>query len=410
MANKTTTAVQQPAAPARPATVSAAPVASVSTVAGGPGKALPPSPTEVQQDAEAAFMDMAMALAGGQPGADDETPAKPAAKKKAPEPTHRATQADAEDEPEETADTEDEDDDTDAQAAGERPILSDDDDTEDQDEADGDGDATGKSFSTEEYEAKLYKAREAKRALKEKLAEAETKVQALEQKMAEAVTATTPALTAQNTGFFRDVKNTEELNDSVAWLEQRLAHLEDNEDGFTEADEQGNEIDRDPKWVRKQIRAVQHQLKLAGQVEKHLNEIAARQNAGTERAKKLYPFVFNPQSKLHDTLLEVVKEHPEVNHAPDKALVLGRLTLAKLVEKGEWAAVPKAKAAAAAAATPRKTNVPAASPPPKRERRTAEEDQQPTAAASGNPARRVMDARSPETLDWALRLVGGGAE
>jgi len=307
---------------------------------------------------------------------------------------------------------------------GDGPVLSEDepateDDDDDSTEAEGEADDPGKQGNgiDKATQAKLFKLREARRELQEQLKAKDEQLKKVEERVA-ALAQGDAAKAVAFDGFFSGVKTEEELQSSESWLEQRLAYLEDNEEGFFETDGNGGEVERDAKWIKQQRRAVLAELKRVPAIRQTLETVATRQKDSTERARKLYPFVFNVSSKFHDGVLELAKETPELSSAPNKALLLGRLRIAQLVESGEYTLVPKVKpkagTTAKAVSDPEpEPGISARKPASQRSSAspaaTARTNQQPNPAANPQPKRGSVDSRSADALDWALDLVGGGA-
>jgi len=209
-------------------------------------------------------------------------------------------------------------------------------------------------------------------------------------------------------GVFRNDKTLEDLNRSAEWLEQRAAFLEDNDDGFTEVDSVSNEeVDRDPRWIKQQLRAVRNELKRVPQLTAALESNLQRQTQSTEKAKKAYPFVFDTASKRHALVLDLIKEHPELQSSPARSLLLGRLALAKLVEDKEYVLVPKSKLTAATLPANGKAT---AAPAVRRE--VSRESAASPALAPTSPRRaavetpRVISSRSNDALSWMESIVG----
>jgi len=296
------------------------------------------------------------------------------------------------------------------------PLLveEDEDDAETTDEDDDDAeDASAEDAAqTQSQKAtlkKLFQAREAKRQLKTQLEDATKQTEELKSKLASLTSGLTTAA-VQFDGVFRNDKTLEDLNKSADWLEQRAAFLEDNDEGFTEVDSVTNEeVDRDPKWIKQQLRAVRNELKRVPQLTAALESNLQRQTQSTEKAKKAYPFVFDTSSKRHALVLDLIKEHPELQSSPARSLLLGRLALAKLVEDKEYVLVPKSKLTAAPTAQPAHGKATAA---PAVRREVARESAASPALAPTAPRRaavetpRVISSRSNDALQWMESIVG----
>lgn len=383
-------------------TTASAPVAAAVAPASMASKqgtvlALPPSPTDVQQDANAFLEDFTSLVNVSEdadaPANSKATPdALPSRKAKTP-----ATESDADDTA--TAATEsDEDED--------KPLLGEDDAEEDaaaddDAEADEDEDTEGADKAQKTLSKQLFKAREAKRQLKSQLEAAQTRTKELEEQVAKITTA--PAAPRFD-GFFADARTLDDLTAKESWLEQRAAQLEDNDDGFSEIDAATNEeTDREPQWIKQQLRAVRAELKRLPTLRAAMETTLQRSQQSADKAKKVYPFVFDTSSKHHAMVLDLIKEHPELQTSPDRSLLLGRLALAKLVESKAYVLVPKGKAASAP---------PAASAAPA-QARTAPVARPAASASPVSPARsqpdplpRVLSSRSQDAEDWIRSVVG----
>lgn len=391
MAKTNNTAVHQTttASPA-PATVAPAVASKQGSVS-----AAPPSPTELQQDASD-FIDLFTSLVEDSPEPEANangkaTPEAPSSRKAKASP---ASEPEVSETPTALPDSEEEED---------VPLLGDD-ETEDQDaddddaETDEDEDTEGTDKAQKALSQKLYKAREAKRQLKTQLEAVQAKAKELEDQVAKITSGTTAP---KFDGFFADAKTLDDLAAKENWLEARAAHLEDNDFGFSEVDAAtGEETERDPQWIKQQLRAVRAELKRLPHLRTALETTVQRSEQSAARARKVYPFVFDTSSKHHAMVLDLIKEHPELQTSPDRALLLGRLAVAKLVESKQYALVPKTKQAAApapAAAQAKPAPVARAAP-----------SVSPVSPSRSQPAALppVLSSRSQQAEEWMAGVVG----
>lgn len=255
------------------------------------------------------------------------------------------------------ADTEDEEDDAETESKDDpdrkKPILGEDDedadaeDTEDDEEAeseDGDDDADAKR-KAKALEKRAFKLREQKRELEREresltaeLKDLRAKVQELEA-LPSGATAEGPFAQAKTEADVQKIRD--QFEQKREWLEDLL---DDHQESYMLKDANGEEQEYTRKQVRDELKWTR---KMLGEASKATEAIARA--AGAERtAREIYPFVFDPRSRYNGTVVDLVKETPELNRVPNKALLLGRLTVGKLVESGQYLLVPKHKAKAAA--------------------------------------------------------------
>ena len=398
MAKPNNTASNNPTAPA-PVADAVAP-ASMASKQGNTVVAPPPSPTDVQRDANAFLEDFA-ALVDAPANADapadsDATPDAPPSRKA--KPPVAVDESKADDAPTAAAESDEDED---------KPLLGEDDaeedDAADDDaEADEDEDAEGADKAQKALSKKLFQAREAKRQLKTQLEAAQTRAKELEEQVAKITTA--PAAPRFD-GFFADAKTLDDLAAKESWLEQRAAQLEDNDTGFTEVAAASNEeTEREPQWIKQQLRAVRAELKRLPTLRAAMETTLQRSQQSAEKAKKVYPFVFDPASKHHAMVLDLIKEHPELQASPERSLLLGRLAIAKLVESKAYVLVPKGKAALA---TPAAAVAPAqAKPAPVARPAVSASPVSPARSPSPAPLPKVLSSRSQDAENWMLGVVG----
>jgi len=181
---------------------------------------------------------------------------------------------------------------------------------------------------------------------------------------------TTPTV-MPDLGIYAEAKSA----DDVAQLEdqqQQFADyveslLDEVQEVYTLATHDGKERDFTRQQLRDYLRGARANVKLADKARNAL-KISAETEA---RAKVKYPFVFDAKARHNGIVLDLVKETPALNALPNKALLLGRLAIGKLVETGEYfltkrGAKPAAAAEKAKPADAARPTVTAAPPAPRR--------------------------------------------
>jgi len=230
---------------------------------------------------------------------------------------------------------------------------------------------------------KLFKARERKRELKAKVAAAEARAAELESKLNGVVTASAPT-GELFTGIFENVKTPGDVEKVKDGLQKWVEFLEDNSDGYT-----NGETEVDAKEAKAQLRFYRAELKKADKVDKFFET----RDKSAAKAKELYPWVSNTSSKRHDLVLDIAKEYPEVSRSAHSALLLGRLSIATLVESGEYTLVKKG---ATTPAAKEKAN-------PKPSSRDTEERAEPVRQ---QPAQRQARPTTEDLETRFMRLLG----
>jgi hypothetical protein len=245
------------------------------------------------------------------------------------------------------------------------PVLGDDDEAAGAGEADGaaetDDDDTPSEDDAPEVAAlkkENFKQREKKRELEAQLKALADEKAELQRKLS--TLETTPTV-MPDLGIYAEAKSADE----VAKLEdqqQQFADyveslLDEVQEVYTLATHDGQERDFTRQQLRDYLRGARANVKLADKARNAL-KISAETEA---RAKVKYPFVFDAKARHNGIVLDLVKETPALNALPNKALLLGRLAIGKLVETGEYfltkrgakpaAAAEKAKPAASARPT-----------------------------------------------------------
>lgn len=381
-----TTPTTAETSPAAPAPVASAPVPAM---ASGNGKQPPESNTELQRGADS-FMSMAESLAGGQPEPekkpDPKTEAKPATKPTPPEPKEPKAEA------EEVKDEE----------PASQAILGDDDDAAADEHEDEDGAEGGKDAAS--IEAKLFKQRQKRREAEQQREAIATELAAVKKErdeLAQKVTApSAPALE----GYFANVKSEADLAALEQHWDRYKEFLEDREDGYTD-EQTGKDYTREQ--VRAELRTLGKEQAKIPQVRKVFTDRAAQQEAATAKANTLYPFVLNSSKPHNDVALTLAQEFPELNQSPNRALLLGMLTTARLVETKKFTITPALKSKAAdpapaAAPAPVKAavHVPPSAPP------AARVQQAPQPDTSAHEHARMIAGDMNAVEDWAAALVG----
>ena len=289
----------------------------------------------------------------------DEVP-EPEAKAETAKPEPKATKPQpAEEETEEVS----------AEFDPEAPILDDlgDEDGEAEDAVAGDEDDEPDAAKTvEALKKENFKQREKARELKQELEALKQERENLTKKLSE--------LESQPAGLpdlgpFAELKTAEEigkkegeLRDYVEWLDDLL---DDGMESYTLPTADGGEREFTRADLRAQRKAKKAQMQLG---EKAREALRVREESETV-ARKRYPWVFDGKKPLNAKVLDLVKETPALNALPNKALLLGRMVVGKLVESGEFMLVPRDKGTKAAA-KPEKPQVerpsPATAAPPRR--------------------------------------------
>jgi len=278
------------------------------------------------------------------------------------------------------------------------PVLGDEDEdaeagavveTDDDDEQDDDP-------KVEALKKENFKQREKAREQKEAIAALQAERDKLTEQLKQLETQPTGFL---DLGDFSKVKTEQDveaieakINGKIDWLEELL---DEQRDTYELKDAQG-EL---KEYSRAQLRAFQRQekeqLKLAKPARRAI-EVAAESES---IARKKYPFMFNAKSKLNEQMLDMVKENPVLNSLPNKAIILGRLVVGKLVESGKFGIVKlDGKPAAAVPVKVVSKTVPTTTPPPRR-----------TSAQRVNEGTldRLARGDSNAALDAAMALLDG---
>lgn len=335
-----------------------------------------PEAVKLEQEARDGLLSMADVLAGV--GGAEEPDADAAGRKQpktaeipAPKNTGksaRVTEADndtADDDTDDAPVVTDEDEDS--------PVLADDlgEDDEDaaedgaaEDDDENDNEATPEEIA-KALEKRAFKLREQKRELKARLEAAEKETSELRDKVSKLESLPTGAADlgpfAQATSEADIQMEETRLTQFVDWMDDLL---DDRQEFYTLKDANGNEVEHERATLRAWKKQAQAQLSQANEARAALKR-AAEADA---YARKRYPFVFNSASPHNAMVLDLVSETPQLNKLPNKAVLLGRLAVGKMVESGKFMLVPKtakkADKSVRAAAAPAKASP--ATPPARR--------------------------------------------
>jgi hypothetical protein len=209
-----------------------------------------------------------------------------------------------------------------------------------------------------------FKQREKHRELKESLAAAQAERDKLTEQLKQLETRPTGM---PDLGAFAAVKTERDIEEieskmigTADWLDELL---DEERDTYELKNASGELQEYSRSDLRKIQRETKGQLKLADRARAALKVAADSETL----ARKKYPFVFNSKSPHNGLVLDLVKETPALNALPNKAVILGRMAVGKLVESGGYALVKiGAKPAAAAPAKVASKTVSTTTPPPRR--------------------------------------------
>jgi len=297
-------------------------------VAYGPAKS---SADNSPQRSESELLKSFESLPGIMPGMEDEPPAE--AKKENPSERPKTQEIEGDDDTENQPKSKKE-----TKPKETKALLPDEDEEDDSEESEDDDEAEPEGkVEDKKIAEKLFKAREKKRELKAKVAAAEARAAELESKLSGVLTNTAP-IGELFTGVYEGVKTTEDLDRVRDHLQNWVDYLEDNSDGYM-----NGETEVEAKEAKAQLRAYRNELKRSSKIESFFEN----REKSAAKAKELYPWVSNVSSKRHDLVLDLAKEFPEVSRSAHSSLLLGRLSIAKLVESGEYTLVKKGTVTAA---------------------------------------------------------------
>jgi len=328
------------------------------------------------------------------PGVPEQRREKSAGALQTAKPKPKATRPDDDDDADEDAETTESSEDEDGDTPESKSILPDDEDadsdvTDESEDAEGEEDGES-GEATKEQTKKLkalekdnFKTREANRKLKAELEEKLAKIQEIETQMKNAGTV--------NHGMpagFESVKSVSDLDTLDGNLESALEWAEDHaEDGYIGKNAAGEEVEYTPQQVREYRRGVQKQLKQSGKVRETLKARELRTTQATAEAKVKYSFVFNADSPRQALVQAIENEYPEIKTSPARALLLGRLAVASLIESGAYEIRKPEVPGTAGRSKPQATPL-----PPSPTRRPAAREERNAPRAAGN-------------MDWAMSLA-----
>jgi len=284
---------------------------------------------------------------------------------------------------EESDEDDDEEDESESKPAADKPVLPEDDDESESDDDksdadDGDGGEDLKELAkkAKALEKDNFKAREKARQMAATLAEKEAKVLELERQIKEG-----GAVISDLPPGFEKVKSLADLDSMEAQLTRDLEWAEDHEDGYVGRNEAGEEVEYTSQQVREYRRGLVKKQKAAEKARTVITKRTERRTAASEQAKAKYPFVLDTSSPRQALVRELEAAHPEISASPERDLLLGRLTVAKLIESGAYEIVRKTKSKADA--------LPAAKVTP----------------PSPPPARRTLQKPADEGDNFAMKLA-----
>lgn len=227
--------------------------------------------------------------------------------------------------------------------------------TEDDDEQDDDP-------KVEALKKENFKQREKAREQKESIAALQAERDKLTEQLKQLETQPTGM---PDLGAFAAVKTEQDIADLESNMTGTTDWLEELLDQGQETYELKNASGELQEYSRADLRKIQRetkgQLKLADRARSALKVAADSETL----ARKKYPFVFNSKSPHNGLVLDLVKETPALNALPNKAVILGRLAVGKLVESGGYALVKIGAKPAVPVKVASKT-VSTTTPPPRR--------------------------------------------
>lgn len=239
---------------------------------------------------------------------------------------------------------------------------------------------------------------------REKKRELEAQIKALADEKAElqrklSTLETTPTA-MPDLGIYAEAKTVTEVEKIEAQQSQFIDYLEnlldDVQEVYTLPTAGGREQDFTRQQLRDHLREAKLNVKMAEKARKAL-QISHEAEA---KARKVYPWVFDPKAKNNGVVLDLVQETPALNALPNKALLLGRLAIGKMVESGKYYLVPYGtKKPKAQEAEERRPTVSAA---PSAARRSA-----PVARPKESVLDRINRGDSQAAEDAALELLNG---
>lgn len=227
------------------------------------------------------------------------------------------------------------------------PILADEDEGSDltDDDAAAEGAAgTDDESEHEDDDPKVAALKKENFKQREKKRELEAQIKALADEKAElqrklSTLETTPTA-MPDLGIYAEAKTVTEVEKIEAQQSQFIDYLEsvldDVQEVYTLPTAGGKEQDFTRQQLRDHLRGAKLNVKMAEKARRAL-QISHEAEA---KARKVYPWVFDPKAKNNGVVLDLVQETPALNALPNKALLLGRLAIGKMVESGKYYLVP----------------------------------------------------------------------
>lgn len=396
MANESKTGGSKASAPVQ----EAPPQQPVARAASGRRAEISPELAKSEQAAMKAAEDMAAELAGAvmDEPADDAPQQSPAAKKAAaPKADANASRSEATDEPAFNPDA---------------PILGDEDDdageADDDDAAEGAAETDDESANSEDEDEdpKIAALKKENFRQREKKREMEAQLKALGDEKAElqrklSTLETTPTV-MPDLGIYAQAKSVTDVEKIEAQQSQFIDYLEglldEPQEVYILPTSNGAEQEFTPKQLREYLRGAKANVKLAEKARSAL-KISHESEA---QARVKYPFVFDAKAKNNGVVLDLVQETPALNALPNKALLLGRLAVGKLVESGAYYLVKRGAKKAADAPTEKEERRPTVSAAPSAARRSA-----PSARAQASVLDRINSGDRNAQEDAAMALLDG---
>ena len=200
-----------------------------------------------------------------------------------------------------------------------------------------------------------FKLREKRRELQEALQAKENELAEMRQKLEQ--TALPVDLAPNYGGYFTGVKTLADVDAVEERIQADLDYLEDNPDGYEYTDNAGQFQTVSAEDVRAYRRTALKNQREAAKVREHLKSYHATAQAADALARKKYPFVYDATAKRNSDVLDLAKEFPSLARDPRRALILGRMAVARLVESGEYTLTKRGTPAAV-----REQSSPSASP------------------------------------------------
>lgn len=227
------------------------------------------------------------------------------------------------------------------------PILADEEDNGDLTDDDAAAEGAAETEDQSEHEdddPKVAALKKENFKQREKKRELEAQIKALADEKAElqrklSTLETTPTA-MPDLGIYAEAKTVADVEKLETQQSQFIDYLEtvldDVQEVYTLPAAGGKEQDFTRQQLRDYLRGAKANVKMAEKARKAL-QISHEAEA---KARKVYPWVFDPKAKNNGVVLDLVQETPALNALPNKALLLGRLAIGKMVESGKYYLVP----------------------------------------------------------------------